>query len=218
MAVRTSSKVLLFFVFVVAGGLIWIATRANDAEIDAAVAEQLQEAYAAQERTLAEQQETLEAEFAEKEKALEERAEALETAIANVEEPVFYAVTPAHVEAVLQKMGMQYEQGVDGDDDPKFTFKLATYDVTMYFYGCQVGGCTSLRLYSGFNLNDPIDADHLNEWNRTKRFGTGYRTNSGAFALDEDLIVKGGVTAGAIEQFLIYYRDRLNEFTTHIGF
>lgn len=222
MAIRTSSRFLLFFVFVAAGALLWMASRANEHEIEAEVAARveprLQEALAEHERTFAEQAETFEKQRAEREEALDERAAAIEEAIARVAEPVFYTATPAQVEAVLQRMGVAYTQGEDEDGDPTFTFNLATYEVTMFFYGCEIEGCTSLRLWSGFNLNEPLEAGHLNEWNRTKRFGTAYRNNSGTYCLDDDLIVRGGVTSGAIEQFILYYRDRLSEFAAHIGF
>ena len=207
MAIRTSSKVLLVLIFVVAGGLVWLASRADEAEIESAVAERVEEAVAERER-----------DFEEREEQLDARAADLEEALARVEEPVLTRVTPELVEDVLQRMGVDYESSLDNEGDPKYTFKLATYPVTMYSYGCEAEGCTSLRLYVGFRMSEPPSVEHINEWNRTKRFSTAYLDSEDDPCLDEDLIVQGGVTPGAIEQFIVYYRSRLNEFTSHIGF
>jgi hypothetical protein len=204
---RTSSKILLLLIALVGGGLVWMASRADEAEIEAAVQERLETAMAERE-----------AAFAEQEQELDARAATLEEARARAEEPVLSRVTPEQVETVLQQMGLAYERGVDSQDDPMFSFKLSTYDVTMYSYGCEAAGCTSLRLYAYFRLDDPPTVVRINEWNRTKRFSTAYLDSDGDPCLDEDLIVRGGVTPSAIEQFVLTYRSRLSAFASHIGY
>lgn len=183
-----------------------MASRADEAEIKAAVQERLAAATAEQEVA-----------FEEREKQLDARAAALEEARARVEEPVLTRVTPKMVEAVLQGMGVSYQRSVDSQGDPMFSFKLSTYDVAMYSYDCNADGCASLRLFAGFRMDEPPTVEHINAWNRTKRFSTAYLDSEDDPCLDEDLIVNGGVTAGAIEQFILNYRTRLNEFTAHIG-
>jgi hypothetical protein len=204
---RTSSQILLVLIVLVAGGLVWMASRADEAEIEAAVEERLETAMAAQEDVLAE-----------REQELDERGAELEDALARLEEPVLTRATPAQVAEVLRRMGVAFEEGVDNQGDPKFSFKLSTYDVTLFSYGCSEDGCASLRLYAGFRFSQPPSTDLINEWNRTKRFSTAYVDSDGDACLDEDLVVLGGVTSGAIEQFVLTYRQRLSEFTSHIGY
>jgi hypothetical protein len=194
-------------IVLVAGGLIWMASRADEAEIEAAVQERLAVAVAEQEEVMAEREQDLDA-----------RAATLEAALARLEEPVLTRATPAQVAKVLRRVGVAFEESVDNQGDPKFSFKLSTYDVTLFSYGCGEDGCGSLRLYAGFRLSEPPSTDLINEWNRTKRFSTAYVESDGDACLDEDLIVRGGVTPGAIEQFIITYRSRLSEFTSHIGY
>ncbi|MFQ5568368.1 MAG: YbjN domain-containing protein [Rhodothermales bacterium] len=208
---RTSSKVLVFVFFVVAAGLIYVVNKADEDEISAAVEARLEEAVAEQERALADT-------LAAREQAVQARLAALDSAIARVSEPAYFRLSADVIARVLERMGMDYERGVDNQGDPKFTFRLATYRVTMYFYGCEEEGCTSLQLFASFTLNDPPTTDLMNEWNKSKRYGTAYINDSGNACLDNDLIIKGGITLGAVEAFIVNFRNRLNEYTRHIGF
>lgn len=207
MAMRKSSKVLVFVFFAVAAGLAFFGTRMDEVEIAAAVEERLKGVVAEREEGLAEQ-----------EKAIQQRVAALDSAIARVEEPVLTRVTAAQVETLLKRMGMVYEVGVDEHDDPLITLTLASYETKMYFYGCEEEGCTSIRLWAGFNLNTPPTIETLNEWNRTKRYSTAYLNTNDTACLDTDLIISGGVTLAEVEAFIRNFRDRLGEYTTHIGF
>lgn len=83
-------------------------------------------------------------------------------------------------------------------------------------YGCDGEACTSLRTASCFTQETPIDAEILNDWNATKRYSTAYRNDEGSACIDSDLVVEGGITAGAIEHFMIDFRDRLVAFAAHL--
>ena len=230
---RKSSKVLAILFLIGAGGLVFYTTNKSEAEIQAGVEQRVGEATTEREQELehayAERQRTLEQEFATREQALadtlavreqaiQDRLAALDSARARVETPVYYRLTAEMIEQVLRRMGLDYQRGEDGDGDPKFEFKLATYNVVIYTYSCEEEGCANLRIDANFTMNESPSVERINEWNRTKRYATAWLSQEGKARIDNDLVVSGGVTLGAVEDFIINFRNRLSEFATHIGF
>ncbi len=230
---RKHSKTLAILFLIVAGGLVFYTTNKDEAEIQAAVEDRVVEATADQEQELeasyAKRQRALEQEFAEREQALADtlaareqalgkRLAALDSARTRVETPVYYRLSAQTIEQVLRRMGLDYESSVDDDGDPKFEFKLATYNVVIYTNGCEEKGCANLRIYASFSLNESPSVETINAWNRTKRYATAYLSEEGKARLDNDLVIKGGVTLGAVEDFIVNFRDRLNEIAAHIEF
>jgi len=228
---RKHSKTLAILFLIVAGGLVFYATTKDEAEIQAAVEEQVVEAIAEREQELeasyAKRQRALEAQYASGEQAVSEklatREEALQRGLAELdsaraalETPVYYRLSAQTIEQVLRRMGLDYESSVDDDGDPKFEFKLATYDVVIYTNACEEEGCANLRIYAGFDTKPSPEI--IIEWGRTKRYATAYLSEEGKARLDNDFVVKGGVTLGAVDAFILNFRDRLGEFATHIGF
>ena len=206
MAMRKSSKILVFIFFAVAAGLVFLATRMDEKEIAAAVETRLGEAVAEREKGLAEQEQTI-----------QQRVAELDAAIARVEEPVLTRITAEQVEARLKRLGLAYEVGVDNYDDPLITFTLASYETKLFFYDCAEEGCASIRLFARFDLNTPPAVETVNAWNQKKRFSTAYLNEDGAACLDTDLIIRGGVTLAEVNAFILNFRDRLGEYAAHIG-
>lgn len=219
---RKSSKILAILFLVVAAGLVFFVTKQDETEIEAAVEARLVAATAEREQALeqayAERERALADTLAAREAAITMRLAALDSALARVEAPVFSRLNTDRVEGVLRRMGLAYEQGTDAQDDPMFSFKLATYLTHIYFYGCEAEGCTSLRIGTCFNMNAPPAVERLNDWNKTKRFSTAYRNDNDFICLDHDLILQGGVTLDALEAFIINFRNRLTEYAAHIDF
>ncbi len=228
---RKHSKTLAILFLIGAGGLVFYATNRDEAEIQVAVEEQVVEATAEREQELeasyAKRQRALEAEYAASEQAVSEtlatREEALhrglaelDSARAALETPVYYRLSAETMEQVLRRMGLDYERGEDDDGDPKFEFKLATYNVVIYTNGCEEEGCANLRIYAGFDTKPSPEI--IIEWGRTKRYATAYLSEEGKARLDNDFVIKGGVTLGAVEDFIINFRNRLTEFAAHIDF
>ncbi len=208
-----------------------MTTNKDEAEIQATVEERVVAATAEREREMeaefAERKRSLEAEYAASERAVSEtlatREEALQRGLAELdsaraalETPVYYRLSAQTIEQVLRRMGLDYESSVDDDGDPKFEFKLATYDVVIYTNACEEEGCANLRIYAGFDTKPSPEI--IIEWGRTKRYATAFLSEEGKARLDNDLVVKGGITLGAVEDFILNFRDRLGEFATHIGF
>ncbi len=228
---RKHSRILAILFLIVAGGLVFYATNKDEAEIQATVEERVVAATAEREREMeaefAERKRSLEAEYAASERAVSEtlatREEALQRGLAELdsaraalETPVYYRLSAETMEQVLRRMGLDYERGEDDDGDPKFEFKLATYSVVIYTNGCEEEGCANLRIYAGFDTKPSPEI--IIEWGRTKRYATAYLSEEGKARLDNDFVVKGGITLGAVETFILNFRDRLGEFATHIDF
>ena len=239
---RKHSRSLAILFLMVAGGLFFYTTKKDEAEIQVAVEDRVVAATAEREREmeaeLAERKRSLEAELAERKRSLEAqyaasgqavsetlatREEALQRGLAELdsaraalETPVYYRLSAQTIEQVLRRMGLDYESSVDDDGDPKFEFKLATYDVVIYTNACEEEGCANLRIYAGFDTKPSPEI--IIEWGRTKRYATAYLSEEGKARLDNDFIVKGGITLGAVETFILNFRDRLGEFATHIDF
>ena len=238
---RKSSKVLAVVFLIVAGGLVFWTTRRDANEIEAAVEARVYEATADRRREieeeLAESRRALEAEFADKERDLQESFARHEQALADTlerreqlyrerlaerdaeiarQERVYYRIHIDTLAQVLRSMGLTYERGEDNDGDPKLEFKLATYNVTLFTNDCEEDACTNLRIYAGFDTNPSRET--ILEWGRNKRYATAYLNNDGKARLDNDLIIKGGITLGAVEAFILNFRDRLGEFAEHIDF
>ena len=228
---RKHSKTLAILFLIIAGGLVFYTTNKDEAQIQAAVEALVDEATADREQELeasyAKRQRALEAEYAAGEQAVSEtlatREEALQRGLAELdsaraalETPVYYRLSVETMEQVLRRMGLDYESSVDDDGDPKFEFKLATYNVVIYTNGCEEEGCANLRIYAGFDTKPSPET--IIEWGRTKRYATAYLSEEGKARLDNDFVVKGGITLGAVETFILNFRDRLGEFATHIDF
>ncbi len=228
---RKHSRILAILFLIVAGGLVFYTTNKDEAEIQATVEERVVAATAEREREMeaefAERKRSLEAEYAASEQAVSEtlatREEALQRGLAELdsaraalETPVYYRLSAETIEQVLRRMGLDYERGEDDDGDPKFEFKLATYNVVIYTNGCEEEGCANLRIYAGFDTKPSPEI--IIEWGRTKRYATAYLSEEGKARLDNDFVVKGGITLGAVEAFILNFRDRLGEFATHIDF
>lgn len=230
---RKSSKILAILFLIVAGGLVYWATQKDEAEINAAVEARVLVATTEREQELdallAERREALEAEFAGRERMLvdsltsreaeiQRRLASLDSAMHALDEPVYFRLHADTVEQVLRRMGLDFERSTDDDGNPKLAFRLATYPATLFFHDCEAESCTNLRIYGGFDMDDPPTVEHINEWNRTKRYATAYIRDGGGLSLDNDLVIKGGVTLLAVEDFIINFRNRLSEFARHIDF
>jgi hypothetical protein len=228
---RKSSKVLAVVFLIVAGALVFYTTKQDEAAIQAAVEARIEPTLAekkrALEETYAERQRVMEQTFADRERtqsyieaarrqALQGHLVALDSAMTRVETPVYYRLSPEAIEQVLRRLGLGFERGQDEEENPQFEFTLATYPVVLYAGSCEEEGCDNLRIYAGFDAAP--SQEKIIEWGRTKRYATAYLSEEGKACLDSDLVIKGGLTLGAVEAFITNFRDRLGEFAKHIDY
>ena len=77
--------------------------------------------------------------------------------------------TAESIAAALRDYGLKAESGIDSDGDPKIESRIEGIRFSIWFYGCEDAPCTSLEFRAGFDLDTPLSAAKVNEWNRTKK-------------------------------------------------
>ena len=133
---------------------------------------------------------------------------------------VVFGVTADDVAGVIKKLDYDSKQDIDKDGDPRFTITLAGFKVVLNFYDKQndTNVYTTFVLYSCYTKDPKVSADVINAWNRDKRFSRAYLNKDGDACVEADLDLRGGDTLGSMSQFIVRYRQTVNEFTKYIGF
>ncbi|HMM08191.1 MAG TPA: YbjN domain-containing protein [Paracoccus solventivorans] len=118
----------------------------------------------------------------------------------------------------LQDYGLKAESGTDSEGDPKIESRIEGIHFSIWFYGCEDAPCTSLEFRAGFDLDTPLSAATVNEWNRTKRFGKAWIDDEGDPFL-EMLVPLGpdGLSDSGFELALDMWRVGASEFSSFIG-
>lgn len=121
------------------------------------------------------------------------------------------------LKAILDDMGIEYQQDKDGAGDPTFTFKPGSYNLVLFVYGKDeaTGAYGSLQMYVGFSTKASLD--EMNEWNAKRRFIRAYRSEAGGSRLESDLDLTGGVTVGAVKTFVHKFQSWADAFASHIA-
>ncbi|WP_114311751.1 YbjN domain-containing protein [Thermus caldifontis] len=125
-------------------------------------------------------------------------------------------LSPVEVEGVLRQAGLTYERV----DAREFRLEMAGLKkVWLYLDYCQEERCGVLTLSAGFTLDEALDLEVLNAWNRDRRFSRAFLDEEGTVWVESDLDLTGGVSLGAVEAFLdLFAEEILPEFMDHIGF
>jgi len=120
---------------------------------------------------------------------------------------VIKAVSAEQLVAILKSLDIPFEQGTDEENCPYFKMKLSDVGVQLLCYGPDDDNKTysSLQLHSGFKT-DGIPLTSINRWNRRRRFSRAYIDDEKDPHLESDLDLEGGVTIGAIKEFIKTYR------------
>lgn len=137
----------------------------------------------------------------------------------SADSPILTHVKVDDVIAVLDEMEIKFEQTIDNEGDPKLVFDIDEYRTSLFFYSCNAElECRSLLLYSAYSLTDGGSLENVNNWNQRKRFTRAFMEKDGDITLESDLQVEGGITPGAIKEFIFRFQRMLPEFLKHIGF
>lgn len=133
--------------------------------------------------------------------------------------PVYATVTGPEVQALLQEWGYRAELGESNTGNPMIESAIEGLNFSIFFYGCDDAGvCDSLQYSSWFGMENPPTLDTINEWNRTKRFGSAWMDNEQRPHFKMEVNVDGGVTPDNLRDWLGWWGIGLSEFATFIGF
>lgn len=132
-----------------------------------------------------------------------------------------YGAEGASVDEVaeaLQDAGYRAEIGVDNVGDPMVTTSMSGYEVVVLMYNCGGERCEDIQFRSGFDMDNGISSERVNEWNRTKRFGAVYRDEEDDPILTYDIQVGPGGTPEMIAGTATTFDQVLAAFLDHIDF
>jgi len=131
---------------------------------------------------------------------------------------VYMGVSGTDLEQILTVEGYAFERAVDAAGNPLFRIEVESLKVVLIFNQCEEGICQNLQLYAGFAMQQKPALEAVNTWNRTKRFGRAYIDDEGDPVLEGDLDLEGGISAGAIAEFLRTFAELVPAFAEHVGY
>ena len=73
-----------------------------------------------------------------------------------------------------------------------------------------------IQFYASFKKKTTLG--RINEWNASKRYTRAYLDKEGDPVLEADLDLEGGVSYGALAEFIKTWVTSVKLFTQHIGF
>ncbi|WP_339109088.1 YbjN domain-containing protein [Thioclava sp. GXIMD4216] len=99
---------------------------------------------------------------------------------------------PSTVSAFLEAYGLPVTQGTDDSGDPMLDSRINGTHFSVYFYGCRGNtNCRTIQFSTGYDLDQPMSATMINEWNRNNRFGRAYLDDEGDPFLEMDINLDG---------------------------
>ncbi len=128
------------------------------------------------------------------------------------------ATNPWAVMINMQGFGLVATLESDSSGDPKIASRVSDTKFSVYFYGCEdKEDCTSIQFSAGYDLNEGITAERVNEWNLTKRFAKAYVDEEGDPFLEMDLNMDyEGVSLENFEDSLDVWRLLIEDFEDFI--
>lgn len=114
--------------------------------------------------------------------------------------------------------GFETERASTSDGMPKLDGTIDGWMYSVYFYGCQGDRCDAIQFAAGFDEDQPMQYDIINDWNTNNRFGRAYLDDEGDPWVEMDINMEGdGVSLSNFNESLIYWDTVLKAFTRHIG-
>lgn len=121
-------------------------------------------------------------------------------------------------DVILSVARLYGDANMDTDSlgDPMLVGSINGVNYVAYFYGCTKGrDCSSIQLRATWSI-DFVSLEHINEWNRTTRFGKAYVEEDGDAALEMEVNLDFGVTRDNLEDTFDWWRIGLEEYVEHL--
>lgn len=124
----------------------------------------------------------------------------------------------AQVASAMADAGYPTERTATSDGTPKLDGKIDGWTYSVYFYGCNGDDCNAVQFAAGFDEDQPMKYDIINDWNTNNRFGRAYLDAEGDPWVEMDINMEGdGVSLTNFNESLAYWDTVLKAFTKHIG-
>jgi hypothetical protein len=127
---------------------------------------------------------------------------------------------PGSLVRALTAAGYKAELGTDKVGDPMITSGVSGTTFQIFFYNCTANqNCATVQFHSGYDVAKPASLDHINEWNRSKRFGRAFLDKAGDPILEMDLdLDDGGVSEALFIDNMEFWSSIVGEFERHVGY
>jgi hypothetical protein len=123
------------------------------------------------------------------------------------------AANPSSIVQSLQATGYKADLGKDGTGDPLVSSSSSGTSFAIYFYGCTKNVACKTVQFSASYADGAVPLTRINEWNRTKRWGQAYTTDSGSARVQMDVdLEQGGMTNALFTDNLEYWVATMAEF------
>jgi hypothetical protein len=130
------------------------------------------------------------------------------------------AQDPQSLVNAMQANGYVAKLGIDKVGDPMITSGAAGTTFQVFFYNCtNHKDCATVQFHSGYDFEQPLPLETLNEWNKSERFGRAFldKENDPILEMDVDLD-DGGVPPLLLIDNLEFWTSVLAKFEKHIGY
>ncbi|MGG7567934.1 YbjN domain-containing protein [Rhodovulum sp. DZ06] len=129
------------------------------------------------------------------------------------------AADPDGVVAAMQRLGYRAMLDVDNVGDPMIRSASSRIEFEVLFYDCDDGrACRALQFSAGFDLEDAVPMELLNQWNASHRFGAAFRDEEGDPFLQYDVTTLGGLTEENFADIVDWWRVALSGFAEHVDY
>jgi len=128
-------------------------------------------------------------------------------------------LTRGEVAAFLKSKG--YPVTATKDDNGLSILKSTTpsgINFDVYFFHCNAQDrCPSIQFAAGWSMQNPVDRDKLNVWNREHRYMRAYVQDAGALYGEIDMIIAPGGSLEQLETNRVLFNTLLAKFKQHFG-
>lgn len=124
---------------------------------------------------------------------------------------------PEVIRLLMEDYGLPVAAGTHPDGTPELHGSVDEMRFRVLFYACQPGPCETIQFTTGFDLERPMAATRINDWNRERRFGKAFLDDEGDPFVEMDVNLYGdGVGRRNFEDTLELWRQVLSDFRIFI--
>jgi hypothetical protein len=127
------------------------------------------------------------------------------------------AADPPGIVAALQGLGYKAKLETDDEGDPIIRSAAAGLNFSIEFYGCEDNrDCRHLMFSAAFDMDEPLSADLMNDWNMRKLVGVAWVDEEGDPGIDFFVTTEGGLDLRTFEEAVDLWGRALGNFGDHI--
>lgn len=133
-----------------------------------------------------------------------------------VSDSLIDASMPEKIVEVARGFGSA-ELSKDQDGDPYISGRIEGKKYEISFFGCSGGSpCHDIRFLTGWNKTK-VGMEQINEWNRTKRYGTAHMDKEGDPMLAMTVNLEQGVSRGNLDDTFAYWSHVVKQFANEVA-